>query len=174
MRYIKPFGILLFIVSLIFLGMGLIHPFMTFKIDIQMDGGGIVGAFFGNSIAEKFNKTVSYNIPQAMEMLFKYEMYFVSILIGLFAVVIPTIKTILTLIFLFNGKKSLYKTATFIGKFAMADVFCVGIIIAFLYTSFNKVLTANLEVGFYYFATYVILNIIAMLLIKPIKKERHE
>lgn len=174
MRFVKPFGILLFIVSLIFLGMGLINPFMTFKIDIQMDGGGIVGAFFGNSIAEKFNKTVSYNIPQAMEMLFNYKMYFVSILIGLFAVVIPSIKTVVTMIYLFNGNKKLYKLATFIGKFAMADVFCVGIIIAFLYTSFNKVLTANLEVGFYYFATYVLLNIVAMLFIKPLKKEKHD
>jgi hypothetical protein len=71
----KTIAILLLVTSLVFLVMGLTYPFMTFKIDIKMDtgGGGIIGSFFGNSIAEKFNKTVTYNIPQIMEMLFKFK-----------------------------------------------------------------------------------------------------
>ncbi len=165
----KAIGLVLLCASLVFLVLGLIYPFMTFKIDIKMDGGGLIGSFFGNSIAEKFNKTVSYNIPQAMRMLFEHKMYFVGMLIGLFAIVVPSLKTILTLIYLFNQRSGVYRFASFIGKFAMADVFCVGVIIAFLYTSFNKVLTAQLEIGFYYFSAYVILNIIALILMKPIK-----
>ena len=162
----KIVGFIILAVSLVFFVMGLIAPFMTFKIDIQMDGGGFFGNLLGDSIADKLNKTVSYNIPQAMKMLFEHNMYFVGFLVGFFAIVIPVTKTILTMVYLFNKRKKVYNIISFIGKFAMADVFCVGVMIAFLYTSFNKVLTARIEMGFYYFASYVILNIIALILLK--------
>src|ERR1700741_1936550 len=99
----KKLGLILLLISLVFLVMGLIYPFMTIKIEVQMDGqGGFLGSLIGGSIAEQFNKTTSYNIIQAMQMLFEHKQYFVGILIGLFAVVLPIVKTILCFVFLYN------------------------------------------------------------------------
>ena len=148
--------------------MGLINPFMTFTIEVDMGGkGGFLGNLIGGSIAEQFNKKMTYNIPQAMEMLFKHKQYFVGVLVGLFAVLIPVLKTILSFIFLYNKNNKLYNFIGGLGKFAMADVFCVGVFIAFLYSRFNQSLKADIEIGYYWFATYVILNIISIILLKP-------
>lgn len=146
---------------------------MTFTIEVDMGGkGGFLGNLIGGSIAEQFNKVMTYSIPQAMEMLFKHEQYFVGVLVGLFAIVIPVIKTILTFMFLLNKSEKLYNFIGIIGKFAMADVFCVGVFIAFLYTKFNQSLKADIELGYYWFAAYVILNIISLILLKPSKTKQ--
>lgn len=164
----RSIGIVLLLISLVFLTFGLIFPFMTIKIEVQMPGeGGFLGNLLGGSIADQFNKTMSYSIPEAMKMLFEHKQYFVGVLIGLFAVVLPITKTILSFFFLFNKSQKLYNFMGFIGKFAMADVFCVGVFIAFLYTKFNQSLKADIEIGYYYFTTYVILNIISLILLKP-------
>lgn len=141
---------------------------MTFTIEVDMGGkGGFLGNLIGGAVADQFNKRMTYSIPQAMKMLFKQEQYFVGVLVGLFAVIIPIVKTILTFLFIYNKDSKLYKFIGGLGKFAMADVFCVGIFIAFLYTKFDSPLKANIEVGYYWFATYVILNIISVILLKP-------
>lgn len=157
--------------SLVFLGLGLYKPFMTFKIEVDMSGAGFFGNLFGGSIAKEMNKTVTYNIPQAMKRLYNDGHRYVAVLIGLFAIIIPITKTVLTGIYLFNKKHWLYRLLSYIGKFAMADVFCVGIVIAFMYTNFDKTLTTHINVGFNYFLIYVILNIVAtMFLESPEKK----
>lgn len=162
----RTIGVFLLLTSLVFLVLGLIYPFMTFDFEFQMEG---LLSMFGSGLSKELTKT--YNIPEVMKLLFKNGYYFVGTLIGLFAVVIPILKTILIFVFLFNKKKGLYKFISFIGKFAMADVFCVGIFIAFLYTQFNQgmkvKIVADIEMGYYYFVTYVILNIISVILLKP-------
>jgi len=173
----KTFGLLLLIFSLLCLVLGLVFPFMTIAIEVNIGGsggGGFLGSLFGGTIEDQFNKKMTYSIPEAMKMLFKHEQYFVGVLIGLFAVVLPITKTILTLIMLINKSTRLHAFINAIGKFAMADVFCIGIFIAFLYTKFNESLKADIEKGYYWFAAYVILNIIAVLLLKPKKTTKHE
>jgi uncharacterized paraquat-inducible protein A len=168
----RTFGLILLIISLVFLVLGLYYPFMTIKIEVQMPGdGGFLGNLIGGSIAEQFNSTKKYNIPQAMKMLFENEQYFVGVLIGLFAVVLPIAKTIMSFVFLYNKNIKLYNFMGMFGKFAMADVFCVGVFVAFLYTKFNSTLKADIEIGYYYFALYVILNIISLILLKPTKQK---
>jgi paraquat-inducible protein A len=164
-------GLFLLICSLVFLVLGLVFPFMTFKIEVKMDGGGFLGNLIGGSIAEQFNQTTTYNIPQAMKMLFEKKQYFVGILIGSFAVILPILKTILTFVFLYTKSTKLYTFIGVIAKFAMADVFCVGIFIAFLYTQFIKSLNVDIEIGYYFFASYVILNIISVILLKQSNKK---
>ncbi len=162
----KALGLSLLLVSLILLVLGLMYPFMTFDFEFQMEG---LLSMFGSGLSKELTKT--YSIPEVMKLLFKHGYYFVGILIGLFAVVIPILKTLLTLIFLFTKNMRLYKFISAMGKFAMADVFCVGIFIAFLYTQFNQgmkvKIVADIEQGYYFFASYVILNIIALMLLKP-------
>jgi paraquat-inducible protein A len=162
----KAIGLVLLLTSLICLVFGLVYPFMTFDFNFKMEG---LLSMFGSGLSKELTKT--YSIPEVMKLLFKHGYYFVGILIGLFAVVIPVLKTILTFIFLFTKKPGLYKFIGAIGKFAMADVFCVGIFIAFLYTQFNQgmkvEIVANIESGYYFFVAYVILNIISVILLKP-------
>lgn len=165
----KVTGLIFLFISLVCLVMGLVYPFMTFTIEVDMGGqGGFLGNLIGGSIADQFNKKMTYNIPQAMEMLFKHKQYFVGILVGLFAVLVPIVKTILSFIYLYTKNLKLYNFIGGMGKFAMADVFCVGVFIAFLYTRFNQALKADIEIGYYWFATYVILNIISVILLKPL------
>jgi paraquat-inducible protein A len=164
----KTIGIILLLISLACLTLGLVYPFMTITIEVDMAGkGGFLGSLIGGSIADQFNKRMSYSIPQAMNMLFEHKQYFVGVLIGLFAVVLPILKTLLTFIYLYSKNTRLYNFMGMIGKFAMADVFCIGIFIAFLYTRFNQSLKADIEVGYYWFAAYVIINIISIILLKP-------
>src|SRR5688572_15768500 len=146
----RTIGFFVWIVSLVFLVAGLILPFMTFKVEIKMkEGGGLLGAFMGPSFLEQFNNSYTYNIPELMESLYRNKMYLVGTLIGLFAVVIPIIKSVLTVIYLINKKQGLYNFNNFIGKFAMADVFCVGVVLAFLYGNFKNITTVRLENGYY-------------------------
>jgi uncharacterized paraquat-inducible protein A len=167
----KTVGITLLLISLFCLVMGLLNPFMTFTIEVDMGGnGGFLGNLIGGSIADQFNKKMTYSIPQAMQMLFEQKQYFVGVLIGLFAVVLPVVKTIGTGVFLINKNQRLYRFMSGMGKFAMADVFCVGVFIAFLYTRFNQSLKADIEPGYYWFAMYVILNICSLLLLQPKKQ----
>lgn len=170
----KAIGLILLLISLVCLILGLIYPFMTITIEVDMGGkGGFLGSLIGGAVADQFNKRTSYNIPQAMRMLFEQHQYFVGVLIGLFAIVLPIGKTILSFIYLYNKKHKLHRFIESIGKFAMADVFCVGVFIAFLYTRFNQALKADIEIGYYWFATYVILNIISVILLKPSKATQY-
>lgn len=166
----KTIGLVLLLISLVCLVLGLVYPFMTIAIQVDMgNDGNFLTNIIGGAIEEKMNKTTTYNIPQAMQMLFTQKQYFVGILIGLFALVLPSVKTILSFVFLYTKNNKVYHFINGIGKFAMADVFCVGVFIAFLYTRFNSSLKADIQIGYYWFAFYVILNIISVILLKPSK-----
>jgi hypothetical protein len=161
----KKTGLIIMGFSFACLIAGLIYPFMTLKIEVEMQGGGgILDWVSGGSLSSQINKNVTYNIPQAMNMLFEKHQFFVGILIGLFAFVVPIVKTGLTLWYLFSPSDKMYNVIHSMGKFAMADVFCVGVFIAFLYTRFNDAVSANIETGYYWFAMYVILNIVGLTL----------
>lgn len=171
MRY--KIGFIVMVVSLFCLTLGLIYPFMTISIEVNMGNkGGFFGNLIGGAVADQLNKTTTYNIPQAMQMLFRQKQYFTGVLIGLFAIVLPVGKTILSFIYLYDKNTRLYGFINSIGKFAMADVFCVGVFIAFLYSRFNQSLKADIEVGYYWFVFYVILNIISIMLLKPSKMNK--
>lgn len=164
----RNIGLGLLTVSILCLVAGLTYPFMTLKIEVEMKGGsGFFDSLLGGSISEQINQSMTYNIPQAMDMLFKEKQYFVGILIGLFALVVPILKTLMTGYYLYKPNSTLHSFMGSFGKFAMADVFCVGIFVAFLYTRFNSAIHANIETGYYWFTAYVVLNIISMMLISP-------
>lgn len=156
----------LFILSIIFFILGITQPFMTFKISLSFLTGGGGGLFGGllSSATSQMDKTIQYNILQAISNLLKNDQYFVAILIGFFGLLIPIFKSILFLILSLANQDSRrwHNALSIIGKFAMADVFCVGIFIAFLYAKFqDKVLNVSLEKGYYYFVIYCFLSLLA-------------
>lgn len=156
----------IFALSIVFFILGITQPFMTFKISLSFLTGGGGGLFGGllSSATSQMDKTIQYNILQAISNLIKNGQYFVAILISFFGLIIPIFKSIFFLILSFVNPKSRkwYNALSIIGKFAMADVFCVGVFVAFLYAKFqDKVLNVSLESGYYYFVIYCFLSLLA-------------
>ena len=94
----------------------------------------------------------------------------VAILILLFSVIVPIIKAILLLIVLFTKnlatRKNLYGFVRAIGKWSMADVFVVGVFLAFLATKSNDGFHAEIHQGFYYFLAYCLISLISIQVMK--------
>jgi len=132
-----------------------------------------------------FNDILTLNIGAKIPLLGDYELYnesqsilktirtlhdndstLVAGLILLFSVIVPVLKalTLLTVLFVKNLKQSggLYRFVGLIGKWSMADVFVVGVFLAFLATKNNEAINAELEVGFYWFTAYCIISIIGI------------
>ena len=100
----------------------------------------------------------------------------VGLLIGFFGIVIPFIKIILTLsaLFLASGKSrnNLLKISSVLSKWSMSDVFLMAILVAFFTVNANAQaintiqMSATLGPGFYLFATYCLLAIVASQLMR--------
>ncbi len=95
----------------------------------------------------------------------------VAFLILLFSVLIPIFKALgLLFVLIFKSaieyRKKLLKFISVISKWSMADVFVVGVFLAFLATKSNKDINALLHEGFYFFLTYCLISILASQLVK--------
>jgi len=101
-----------------------------------------------------------------LEKLFKNGNWFPALLILLFGILVPMAKTVCIFLILAQHKLS-EKIRYFVGaisKWAMADVFAMGILIAFLAANSLGQTQANFHAGFYCFAAYCILsNLVAQL-----------
>ena len=88
--------------------------------------------------------------------------YFVAGLILLFSVIVPFIKMGLTALILWTKnpvkKYRLYLFTRSVSKWAMADVFAVGIFIAFMAGNAIDNLDAKVHPGFYYFIAYCLIS----------------
>lgn len=93
----------------------------------------------------------------------------VAFLILLFSIIVPILKAVLLLAVLLvkplKRKGTIYNFVALISKWSMADVFVVGVLLAFLSTRSDDSITSSLHNGFYYFLAYCIISIIAVQLI---------
>lgn len=141
------------VVSLILLGPGLTKPALTIK--ATMD-------FLGQT-RELTNETRS--VVGAAKKLHDTGNDFVAGLILLFSILIPFIKAALMIpIFMMPGTATsdrLYRFVRAISKWAMADVFAVGMLIAFLVAKGTANLAAVAGPGFYFFAAYCLVSNLA-------------
>ncbi len=107
-----------------------------------------------------FEETQS--ILRAVERLYESKNYFVAGLVVLFSVVVPFVKAALFAAILAiksaAQKHRLYLFTRSISKWAMADVFAVGIFIAFLAGNALDNMDAKIGQGFYYFVAYCLLS----------------
>ena len=147
-------SIILIIGSFIVLVPGLTKPALTISASMS---------FFGNSMT-LFNETRS--ILQTIETLYKDNNTFVAALIFIFSVLIPIIKGLLLVIILtiksLPNKSSIHKLISHIHKWSMADVFVIGLFITFLSANATANIQAKLNPGFYYFASYCLLSLLAL------------
>ena len=142
----------LIIISLICLYPGLTNPILTLEIGAELP---LVGKM---TFYER-----TQNIVETIETLFKENNEIVAILILFFSIVVPLLKAVILLVILFfkqvKKRLDLYRFVYAIGKWSMADVFVVGIFLAYLATKSNEGINAELEDGFYYFTAYCIISL---------------
>ena len=117
---------------------------------------------------EVFNHPRS--ILQTVGNLAESKNYVVAFLILLFSVLVPFFKGILLLAALSmkndSRRLSIYNLIRNISKWSMADVFVVGIFVAFLAANAVKNMDASIEPGFYFFAAYCLLSLLALQFLK--------
>jgi len=122
---------------------------------------------FGRTI-ELFNQTRS--IIQSIRSLHESGNDFVAGLILLFSVVVPFVKGLfLVLVMIIRAPAARYSIFGFvrnISKWAMADVFVVGVYVAFLSARATDGLDAELGRGFYYFVAYCLVSLLALQFMK--------
>lgn len=148
----------LLFISLICLIFGLIAPILriiTYK-DIPL---------LGYTVFQFQSKAISSSIQE----LFASGNHIVALLILLFSVLIPIIKTIvmfaITLRFDLFAHPKIFNLIKHIGKWSMADVFVVSLLLAYFGLDKEGFTEAELQIGLYFFVGYVILSMIASHLI---------
>lgn len=98
-------------------------------------------------------------IWNSIEKLWHLDNYIVAILIVIFSLTIPIVKTISLYISVL--RKSNIGFIELIGKWSMADVFVMSILLATMSLNTDEMTDARIHVALYFFAIYVILSMIA-------------
>ena len=151
-------AVVLVLFSFVLLIPGLIWPLITISASIDAFG----------ATREIFRETRS--IIQTVRSLHESGNDLVAGLIFLFSVVVPFAKgALLALIPLLRSpgaRRRIFVIVRDISKWAMADVFVVGVYVAFLSAKATDNLDAELKVGFYYFASYCLLSLLALQVMK--------
>jgi len=146
-------AIALTVVSLGLLIPGLSQPALTIVASIPIF----------NKPTEIFRQT--QNVMQAVKSLYETGNYFVSGLILLFSIIVPFIKAAILAVILTSKapgpRYRLYLFVRSISKWAMADVFAVGVFIAFMASKAIDNLDAVIGTGFYYFVGYCLVSNVA-------------
>ncbi len=149
----KIFLISIITASLISWFVGIFAPIMTMEIFKDLP-------LFGYTVF----KYESKGIWTTIEKLWLLQNYFLSIMIALFSIFIPIVKTI-SLYFSTLTRVDI-KYIDFIGKWSMADVFIVSLLFTNLSLSADEFTDAKIQIALYFFCSYVILSILASYLIK--------
>ena len=147
-------AVVLILVSLAILIPGLTQPLITIR---------ATGSIMGQS-HEVFRDTRS--IIQTIRNLHESGNDFVAGLILLFSVIVPFVKALLLVVVpLLKSVKARFKVFLFvrsISKWAMVDVFVVGIYVAYLAGKAADNFDATIERGFYFFVAYCLLSLTAL------------
>jgi paraquat-inducible protein A len=154
-------AVTLILVSYVLLVPGLTKPLITITASID---------FMGVS-RELFSETRS--ILQTVDRLHASGNNFVAGLVLLFSVIVPAAKGLLLLLALAmksaTRRYGIFRFVRSISKWSMSDVFLVGVYVAYLAAKATDNLDAVAEVGFYYFAAYCLVSLLALqfLVIEP-------
>ncbi|MEM7036962.1 MAG: paraquat-inducible protein A [Bacteroidota bacterium] len=152
-------GLGLLILSIVLLIPGLLNNMFTLDISISIP---ILGE------QNLHNETRS--IMGTIGGLFENGNPTVAILILLFSVIVPFAKAVTLLVaFLLPDREKAVRLHAFVGlisKWSMADVFVVGVLIAFLSTSSQEQISAYVHSGFYFFTAYCLTSIAAVQILR--------
>ncbi|MCP3979446.1 MAG: paraquat-inducible protein A [bacterium] len=147
-------ALILILVSFAILVPGLMQPLITISASMEFLG-----------VPQEIYKDTR-SILQTIENLHNSGNDFVAGLILLFSVLVPIFKGILLIVVLaMREPHRKYRIFTFvrnISKWSMADVFVVGVYVAFLASKATDALDAEMHSGFYFFTFYCIVSLIAL------------
>ena len=153
LRAFTFFGSLTALLTLVF---GLITPIMMVIIHKEVD-------CLGDVILSFESKGVIGSIVK----LFESNDVVVAVVIFLFSVLVPVVKTLsLLFVSIFMKSKFAHSIAAFfkmIGKWSMVDVFVVATFLVYLTANKGDVSRAEVEVGLYFFLAYVIVSMLVSL-----------
>jgi uncharacterized paraquat-inducible protein A len=154
MKIRNVIALVLVLLSFVLLIPGLVWPLITIRASFT---------FMGNTM-EVFNQTRS--IVQSIKDLHESDNDFVAALILLFSVIVPFVKgALLAVVALLRKPVPRYRIFAFvrsISKWAMADVFAMGVYVAYLASKAAQALDAEIRVGFYYFVAYCVVSLLAL------------
>jgi len=144
----------LIVLSFVLLVPGLFKPLLTITASLELMG----------VKQELFTETRS--IIQTVRSLHESGNSFVAGLILLFSVIVPFAKAITLLVVLairdIEAKLRLHRFIDSVSKWSMADVFLVGVYLAYLSARATDNLDAEIHQGFYYFAAYCLVSIASL------------
>ncbi|RPA35984.1 paraquat-inducible protein A [Shewanella frigidimarina] len=126
----------------------------------------------------------SRSIIDTIAALYQSHHFVVAMLVGLFSIVIPAVKLITMLILLLPVtpliKQRLSKMISVIGKWSMADVFVVAIIVTYMAGNTSAGMgdmlktQSQFEIGFYYFLGYCIFSIASQMMIDMTQEQKSQ
>ena len=150
---ITTFSFTVAIASLITLLYGIITPILMIVIHKDVD-------FLGDIVLSFESKTIIGTI----EHLYNNENYPVAIVILLFSVIVPLLKTLSMIAVIiwkeFHIAQKLVTLFKHLGKWSMLDVFVVSLLLVYLSAGSSENSYSEIESGLYIFLIYVILSII--------------
>ena len=142
--------------ALITLGFGLITPVMMVTIHKEVE-------YLGDVVLSFESKGVIGSVSK----LFENGDTVVALVILLFSVLIPLLKTLsMVVVSVFRDTYLAHGIVTFfkmIGKWSMVDVFVVATFLVYLTVNKGDVSRAEVEVGLYFFLAYVIMSMLVSL-----------
>ena len=120
--------------------------------------------------------TLSYqskSISSTIAKLFHQSNYIVGMLVLIFSVLIPLLKGMLITTYGFLKEtgfaKKMVHLIEHIGKWSMVDVFIVAVLVVFFSTKQDIHTSIKIEVGLYFFISYVLLSMIGSTLLTQSK-----
>ncbi|MCB1582095.1 MAG: paraquat-inducible protein A [Marinicella sp.] len=111
----------------------------------------------------------SKSIVSALQKLYDSGQTVIAVVIFAFTILTPVLKSLMMLVILFSqnlhfSTKSI-KILKTIGKWSMLDVFVIAILVTYFTTKSGGATDATLQIGVYYFVTYVIASMLLTYLI---------
>jgi len=152
-------GLILLIISLVCLYPGLFEPILSIVVGADIP---ILGRI---ELQDSTNSIIS-----TIQTLYEEGNPLVAFLILFFSVMVPLLKALMLLLVLLiptlPKRRQIFDFVHLIGKWSMADVFVVGVLIAYLGTKSNTNIEASLHVGFYYFLAYCLISLLSIQIMK--------
>ncbi|KRT54999.1 Paraquat-inducible protein A [endosymbiont of Ridgeia piscesae] len=151
-------GYMMLLVALISLLVGLTTPILSVEASKELP-------LLGETVFQFKSK----GILSTIGALWQNGNLWLTLLLFLFSVVLPLLKTLLVTITLWNSEHHLIRRGLHfshqIGKWSMADVFVVAILVAYFANSGQDLTEAEVQVGLVYFAAYVVLSLLGTQLV---------
>lgn len=152
-------ALILILISLVCLYPGLFEPIMSINVSTEIP---ILGKI---TLQESTNSIIS-----TITDLRDSGNTLVAFLILFFSILVPLIKAGLLLVVLcfpsLRNRFGIHKFVAIISKWSMADVFVVGVLIAYLGTKSDSNIHAQLHNGFYFFLAYCLISILSSQIIE--------